>query len=534
MKGQMKRIVAVMLSIMMVFTLVPLSSVNAAYKAKLNKKSVTIYVGKTVQLKVNNNKKKVKWSTSNKKIATVTNKGKVKGKKAGKATITAKVGKKKYKCKVTVKKKMIVKPTKVPETTKRIEQPTTKPEQSTTKPIEETTKDDYGDNGNDWIVKSTSNRCWIVEYVGTDTDVVIPEKICGKPVVGFESSAFSYNKNITSVKIADGITSIVRDAFYGCDNLTNVVIPDSVTSIGTDAFWYCSLKSLTIPSSVTSIGNEAFHDAFYTTIDEAYFGWGFRSYIQKSKLINNSKLKPDGNEFYGAILYDYEKDGMYINDDTVIKADMDILEAYIPYGIKSIGGGAFMFCKKLKSFVLPNSVTNIGSYAFEGCVNLSEIIIPNSVTSIGENAFYGCYIHRNKIINNSNLKTEDNSSFFGARLCDYIEGGLYIADNSVVYANKNIRSAIIPDGITNVEAYVFTGCYSLTYLTIPSSVTNIDSYAFFDEGDNQYLLSTIIGKKGSYAEQWAKEKGYKFVEQSVEEPTSATEEETSTVAEIVY
>ena len=86
MKGQMKRIVAVMLSIMMVFTLVPLSSVNAASKAKLNKKSATIYVGKTVQLKVNNNKKKVKWSTSNKKIAIVNKKGKVTGKKAGKVT----------------------------------------------------------------------------------------------------------------------------------------------------------------------------------------------------------------------------------------------------------------------------------------------------------------------------------------------------------------------------------------------------------------------------------------------------------------
>lgn len=44
-------------------------------------------------------------SSSNKKVAIVTKKGKVKGKKAGKVTITAKVGKKKYKCKVTVKKR---------------------------------------------------------------------------------------------------------------------------------------------------------------------------------------------------------------------------------------------------------------------------------------------------------------------------------------------------------------------------------------------------------------------------------------------
>lgn len=96
-----KRILALLLSIALTLTAVPVS-VQAA-TVKLNKKSVSVIVTKTVQLKVVNNKKKVKWTTSNKKIATVSKKGVVKGKKPGKATITAKVGKKSYKCKVTVK-----------------------------------------------------------------------------------------------------------------------------------------------------------------------------------------------------------------------------------------------------------------------------------------------------------------------------------------------------------------------------------------------------------------------------------------------
>lgn len=49
-------------------------------------------------------KKKAKLSSSNKSVATVSSNGKVKPQKAGKATITAKIGKKSYKCKVTVKK----------------------------------------------------------------------------------------------------------------------------------------------------------------------------------------------------------------------------------------------------------------------------------------------------------------------------------------------------------------------------------------------------------------------------------------------
>lgn len=81
--------------------------VSAATKIKINKTKATIYVGKTVQLKMKGTKKKVTWKSSNKKVATVTSKGKVKGVKKGTATITAKVNKKKYTCKVTVKAKEV-------------------------------------------------------------------------------------------------------------------------------------------------------------------------------------------------------------------------------------------------------------------------------------------------------------------------------------------------------------------------------------------------------------------------------------------
>ena len=49
-------------------------------------------------------KKKLKWSSSNKKIAKVTKSGKVTGKKKGTATITVRYSKKiKAVCKVTVR-----------------------------------------------------------------------------------------------------------------------------------------------------------------------------------------------------------------------------------------------------------------------------------------------------------------------------------------------------------------------------------------------------------------------------------------------
>lgn len=77
---------------------------HAASKIKINKTKATITKGDTLQLKITGTKKKAKWSSSKKSVATVSNKGKVTGKSTGTASITAKVGEKKYTCKVTVKK----------------------------------------------------------------------------------------------------------------------------------------------------------------------------------------------------------------------------------------------------------------------------------------------------------------------------------------------------------------------------------------------------------------------------------------------
>ena len=77
------------------------ASVSAA--AKLNQKSITLNVKKSYTLKVTGTKEKVTWTTSNKKVATVSAKGVVKAVKKGTATITAKYVKKKLACKVTVK-----------------------------------------------------------------------------------------------------------------------------------------------------------------------------------------------------------------------------------------------------------------------------------------------------------------------------------------------------------------------------------------------------------------------------------------------
>lgn len=70
---------------------------------RLNKTSVTLDKGKTVQLSVSGTKNKVSWSSSKTSVATVTQSGKVTAKSPGTAAIKAKVGGNTYTCKITVK-----------------------------------------------------------------------------------------------------------------------------------------------------------------------------------------------------------------------------------------------------------------------------------------------------------------------------------------------------------------------------------------------------------------------------------------------
>lgn len=80
---------------------------GTAKAARINRKKVTTEPGKIIVLSITSQTQNAKWSSSNKKVATVSKYGIVKAKKAGKCTITGTVGSKKYTCQVTVKKKTV-------------------------------------------------------------------------------------------------------------------------------------------------------------------------------------------------------------------------------------------------------------------------------------------------------------------------------------------------------------------------------------------------------------------------------------------
>ncbi len=103
-KANNKSLISCLFSVLMLaLTLSVINPMTAQAAVKLNKTEASVKVGKTTKLKIRGAKSaKVKWSSSKKKIATVSNKGVVTGKKPGKTTIKAKVSGKTYKCQLAV------------------------------------------------------------------------------------------------------------------------------------------------------------------------------------------------------------------------------------------------------------------------------------------------------------------------------------------------------------------------------------------------------------------------------------------------
>ncbi len=100
----MKKVVRIIVIFLVaIFMSAIMQTKSNAADIEISKTKKTLYVGAEYNLKITGTNKKTTWTSSNKKVATISSKGRVKAKKKGTAEITAKVGKQKLKCSIKVK-----------------------------------------------------------------------------------------------------------------------------------------------------------------------------------------------------------------------------------------------------------------------------------------------------------------------------------------------------------------------------------------------------------------------------------------------
>ena len=270
------------------------------------------------------------------------------------------------------------------------------------------------------------------------TSVTIPNSVMyiseGYSRNGSYYGVFSGCSGLTTIKIPEGITSIGHNCFLDCSSLTSVTIPNSVTVIEACAFKGCSsLASITIPTNVTAIGYEAFYECSslsFVTIPNSLSFLGSYAFYRCSNL-------------------------------TAVT---------IPNSVETIEEYAFSYCSSLTSVTIPSSLTSIASGTFRNCSSLTSVVIPCSVTSIGIRAFEGC----NQI---KALYLSDLSAW--CKFFDSNSTSPIIPSSYHLYLNNvEVEHLTIPNGITSLGNYAFSGCSYITSIIIPNSVMTIGESSF--------------------------------------------------------
>ena len=352
------------------------------------------------------------------------------------------------------------------------------------------------------------------------TSVVIPDS-----VTKIVRSAFLGCIGLTSVVMTEGVTEIEESAFEGCTGLASVVIPDSVTKIGEYAFCGCTglTSSVVIPEGVTKIGECAFLGCTGLTsvvIPDGVTeigGAAFRGCTSlTSVVIPDSVTLIDDGAFEGCIgvvnISVSVDNPSYVSiNNCCLSKDLRKLifgcrSSIIPEGISMIRLHAFSGCTGLTSAVIPNSVTEIGEEAFRGCTGLTSIMIPDSVTEIGRGAFEGCAGVANisvsidnpsyVSINNSCLSKDLRKLIFGCR-ASIIPEGVSMIGEFAFSGCTGLTSIVIPDSVTVIDAFAFYGCINLTIIKIPESVTAIGISALYGCNLPESVKKELTVKFGS-------------------------------------
>ena len=268
---------------------------------------------------------------------------------------------------------------------------------------------------------------------------------------------FNYSLAMKRVRISEGITSIGRFAFYGCD-MGQVNLPEGLLSIGHYAFANCrSLQTITLPASLTSLDSEAFSQSY--SLREINVAAGSRNFSSVNGVL-------------------YNKSGTELIKCPV--ATGSVFE--IPDGVTRIGPNALRHCQNLKEIRFSDQLSEIASYAFCDCIGLTSVEFPESLSVIGYAAFVDC-----------------------TSLASVVLPPNLTSIKEYAFANCRLTSVVLPSNLTSIGEYAFANC-RLTSVVLPSNLTSIGGHAFDDCADT----FTVYGLPGTYAETYAAANGYSF------------------------
>ena len=229
-------------------------------------------------------------------------------------------------------------------------------------------------------------------------------------------------------------------------------------------------------------------------------------------------------------------EGVHTIGDDVFKGMAWILKVSLPSTLVKIGDRAFKGCRQLKEISFPDGLREIGEYSFHKCHGITKLVFPKSMTQVGAFAFLYCdhlkkvimegpeklgkavfshnlslqEVHLNQRVDDSNFSDEVFEGCIQIKKIA-LSGELYEVDNLIeamdshsVYPdviksiaksvyhsleiedgvlNKfsiNLKTVIVPEGITAVGKACFFDKKGIVNIVLPQSIREIRANAFLN------------------------------------------------------
>lgn len=297
-----------------------------------------------------------------------------------------------------------------------------------------------------------NGKAVITGYSGKDTRLSVPNTLGGYKVSAIGEGAFQGNKNIVSVTVGEGICEIRDNAFKSCEKLAEINLPASVIRFGENAIagtaYYNDKSNWTVRPE--NLGNSTGGLTLGNGQDTV--PWEF---------LKASKLE---YLYLGTVLVKCFVDGAYaVKFDTTVIAD-----------------GAFSGEEKFKECTLSSKTVTVGARAFKDCTSLSAVTLNDK-----------CKIYEDAFLNTALYNTQSNW-----------KNDFLVIGTRAIASRKDCEELVAGDGIT----FISNGTIGTRNVYVPQSVQYIDIDAFSGN------TSVIYGYSGTYAENFANENGFTFVD----------------------
>ncbi|MGX8692263.1 MAG: extracellular solute-binding protein [Clostridia bacterium] len=349
-------------------------------------------------------------------------------------------------------------------------------------------------------------------------------------VAVIENSAFSCS-GLTAVSLPDSLREIREYAFWFCGSLTEISLPEGLLSIGGGAFGGTGLQEITFPASLKDCqlydtGDAVFHDTpienifvaednpYFCSVDGVVFSKDQHELVMFPTGRTGSYTVPEGVTSLGHKAFDA----------------VHLTEVILPDSLLTIGENSFQFARELPSITIPAGVTSVGEWAF-ALSSITETRFLGSAPAFGSGCFNNITATAYYPANDSSWTEDVRQDYEGTvtwiaytsptvvatGTCgDDLtweldeEGTLTITGTGSMYDfawnespwyedRESIKAVELPEGLTSIGAYAFSGCSSLTGIELPEGLTSIGSYAFHRSSLTSIELPSGLTSIGAYA-----------------------------------